>query len=489
MEGLSINNIITNEDITITYTPSVINYSYVIIKNNNYGTPIYVNDGTISTITLTEEGNYKVEVTADGIVTTGEYVIDKTSPVLNVTDEKTYTMTNKEVFDINGKMSASDNIDGDLTNAITTNVNDMDFSEPGIKKIEYSVSDNAGNISTDTIYVTVKKDNSNLILAGQISIILLVFVMILFLIKYLRSILLEKRFSKYTINSSKNKSISLFDNLFNQYDSFINKMSKKLSNINFLNKISDRYKKYVIAFNLDNNTMNVISNKIVIGVLFILGYMIINLFRNKIANPLEIFIPFILGYYMIDIIYLYKYKLYRKNIEKDLIDAITIMNNSFKAGRSIIQAIELVSSELSGPISLEFKKISMEINLGLDIEIAFKRFAERIKLEEAVYLTSSLSILNKTGGNIIKVFGSIEKTLFNKRKLREELNSLTSSSRMITYVLIAVPAVFAVFLNIISKGFFEPLFNTEIGIILLILMIIIYVAYIIIVKKVMKVRV
>ena len=40
MEGLSINNIVTNEDIVITYTPSsnVINYSYVIIKNNNYGT-------------------------------------------------------------------------------------------------------------------------------------------------------------------------------------------------------------------------------------------------------------------------------------------------------------------------------------------------------------------------------------------------------------------------------------------------------------------
>ena len=48
--GLSINNIITNEDITITYTPSVINYSYVIIKNNVYGNPVVVNDGSISEI-------------------------------------------------------------------------------------------------------------------------------------------------------------------------------------------------------------------------------------------------------------------------------------------------------------------------------------------------------------------------------------------------------------------------------------------------------
>ena len=487
MEGLSINNIITNEDIIITYTPSVINYSYVIIKDNVYGNPVYIYDGTSSEIKLTEEGSYKIEVTENGIVNVGEYVIDKTLPILNVV-EKTYTITTKEEFHVNDKMTATDTLDGDLTSNITTNIDSLDFKNPGIKKIEYSVSDKAGNVSSEVIYVTVKKDNSNLVLAGQVSIIFLTFVVILFLIKYLNSIKLEKRFSKYTINSSKNNSISLFDNLYNQYNDYINKISKKLSKVNFLNKSSDKYKKYVTAFNLDSDTMKIISNKIVIGVLFILGFIIINLFRSKIVEPFSIFIPFILGYYTLDIIYIYKYSLYKKEIEKDLIDAITIMNNAFKAGRSIIQAIDMVSNELKGPISKEFKKISMEINLGLDIEVAFRRFADRIKLEEAIYLTSSLSILNKTGGNIIKVFDSIEKTLFSKRKLREELTSLTSSSKMIMCVLIFIPLVFAIFLNIINPGFFSPLFTTELGIILLILMIIIYVAYIVIVRKVMKVR-
>ena len=46
MEGLSINNIITNEDIVITYTPSVINYSYIVIKNNKYGNRNYISDGS-----------------------------------------------------------------------------------------------------------------------------------------------------------------------------------------------------------------------------------------------------------------------------------------------------------------------------------------------------------------------------------------------------------------------------------------------------------
>ena len=40
------------------------------------------------------------------------------------------------------------------------------------------------------------------------------------------------------------------------------------------------------------------------------------------------------------------------------------------------------------------------------------------------YLSSSLTILNRTGGNIVAVFDSIEKTLFDKKKLKEELKRL-----------------------------------------------------------------
>ena len=311
MEGLSINNIVTNEDIVITYTPSVTYYSYVIIKDNVYGNPVYINNGMPSEIKLTEEGTYRVEVTIGGITSSsGEYVIDKTSPVINI-NEKTYTITNKEVFDINNKVVASDSRDGDLRNSLTTNYDELDFSVPGIKKLEYTATDEAGNTATETIYVTVKKDNSDLILVGQVSIIFLVLVVILFLIKYLRSIMLEKRFSKYTLNSSKNASISLFDNLCNQYDDYINKMSKHLSSLNIVTKMSERYRKYITAFNLDSNPIKIIANKIVLGVVFILGYLVINIFRSKVAQPFEIILPFVLGFYTLDIIYIYKYRMYK----------------------------------------------------------------------------------------------------------------------------------------------------------------------------------
>jgi len=379
-------------------------------------------------------------------------------------------------------------MDGDLTTRITSNINELDFSSEGVKKIEYSVSDKAGNMATETVYVTVKQDNTDIIRLGQIGAIVVLIAILVFLTKYIRSIKLERRFSKYTINSSKNKSISLFDNLYNQYLDFVNKLSKILSKSLFIKNRSKRYEKYITSFKLDNDTMKIMSKKVIVGFIFVMFAIVVKLIEGQLAKTFEMLIPFILGFYTLDIIYFYKYINYRKKIENDLLEAITIMNNAFKAGMSITQAVDLVAKELKGPISKEFSKISTEISLGLDIEVAFKRFSERIKSDEAVYLTSSLSVLNKTGGNIIKVFNSIEKNMFNRRKLENELKSLTSSSKLIMYVLMVVPIAFVIFISVINREYFKPLFTNPIGMILSIIMITIYITYIIVVRRVLKVR-
>ena len=491
MEGFKDNYLdITNEDVVVNYTPpsSANSYFYKIIKNNDV---IYISEVLYDSvdINLTDTGTYKIEVTNNyynnsEVIISNEYKIDKEAPIINIKNN-VYKIKSGE--DINIDITASDIIDGDLTSTIKSNIDELDFTSEGVKKIIYSVSDRAGNTSSETIYVSVSSNSTNLIRVGQVGLIVILVLIIIFLNKYIRSIKLEKRFSKYTINSSKNKSISLFDNLYNDYMDFISNMSKILSKSVFLNKRAKRYDKYVEAFKLDNN-MKVISKKIIVGVLFIFVGTLVKLMESKIISSLEILISFIVGFYTLDIIYYYKYIKYRRKLEKDLFEAISVMNNAFKAGMSITQAVELVSRELNGPIAKEFEKVRLEISLGLDIEVAFKRFAKRVNTPEAVYLTSSLSVLNKTGGNIIKVFNSIEKNLFARRKLEQELKALTSSSKLIMYVLIIVPPVFIIFINILNKDYFKPLFTNAFGIILLIIMVLIYVTYIIVVRKVLKVR-
>lgn len=472
--------IVTREDVIINYIPSsnVLNYSYRI----NDGQPIYM-DGENTQVRLDKEGTYRVVFTnnnIDGTTTYDEYkyVIDREPPRLNLR-QKAYVITTKDNLEM--KIEAFDNYDGDLTDKISTNINELNLKEKGVKEVSISVSDTAGNISNDVLYVTVKKDSSYLLYLGWFILIILISMLISFIYKFIRSLRHEKRFSKFTINNQvKNK--SLFDNIYDQYIDFINKYSVYLKNFKLLAKSSKKYEKY------DEDGLKFVGRKIFLGFIYIILFIILNLLLLRIIKSYEMILPFILGYVTLDVIYYFKYKNYKKEIKHDLLSAITLLNNAFKSGKSIEQAINIVATELDGPIAREFEKISKELSYGLDLDVAFKRFKDRIDLEEAAYLSASISVVNTTGGNIIKVFNSIEKTLYSKKKLNEELNALTSSSKFIMYVLILVPILFIMFIGLINKDYFTPLFTHPLGILLIVIELIIYIVYIIVVRKVMKIR-
>ena len=195
------------------------------------------------------------------------------------------------------------------------------------------------------------------------------------------------------------------------------------------------------------------------------------------------------SFFIIDIYFALEYKNRKKRIENDLLSAIIIMNNAFKSGMNIMQAVSIVESELEGPIKDEFKKISMDIKYGLSLETVFDRFYNRVKIEDAKYITSSLSLINKTGGNIVRVFGAIEKNFYDKKKIKDEMDSLTSSSIFMFRLLITMPILLCLVIFMLNREFFIPLFTTGLGRVIILLILLLYSLYILVIKRVMKVDV
>ncbi|MFV3037665.1 type II secretion system F family protein, partial [Klebsiella pneumoniae] len=85
-----------------------------------------------------------------------------------------------------------------------------------------------------------------------------------------------------------------------------------------------------------------------------------------------------------------------------------------------------------------------------------ERFARRVKLQEAVYVSSSLTVLNKTGGNIVEVFSSIERTLFDKKKLKEEMKNISSAPKIVVIILSIVPVLFIGVVYLLNPTYFNP---------------------------------
>ena len=270
----------------------------------------------------------------------------------------------------------------------------------------------------------------------------------------------------------------------------LDKINKILYKSEFLKKYSKKYAKYIRTNNQIQKTgMDYISTKVLTSLICIIIAVFSKTIRFKIFTIYDIYIPLIFGFFLPDFIYYYKYRNYKKKIENDLLQAIIIMNNAFKSGRSITQAITLMSNELEGPMAEEFKKMNLELSFGLGMDVVFNRLYERVKIDEVAYLTASLTILNQTGGNIVEVFKSIEKSLFNKKKLSLELKSLTSGSRMIVNVLMIVPVAFILLIWIINPLYFQPLLTTKLGLILCGIVFTYYILYIIVIRKLLKVKI
>lgn len=492
---LSINECeITHNDVTVTYVPQtfVTSYQYVIYKDGKDYKNITVNNNKKTDILFDETGKYQIKIIAYTNVgyktyETGYYQIDKEAPVIEVQNEKVILSLGED-YDPITNIRAYDNVDGNIKDAVKTNIDSINLNFFGKKKLTYTVSDQAGNTTTKDIILDVSI-NGYLLSLNQILLVIFLTILLIILLITNRITKLEKRFINFTVKPLKDQTKSLFDSITLFVNKLIYKISNHVSNLEILKKSSKRYEKYMDTFsNNKYSAIDFVSMKIITSIIFLISSIIIQTLRFNLINVYEIFIPVLFGYYLLDIIYAYKYHNYRKKIEKDLLQAIIIMNNSFKSGRSITQAIKIVSEQLEGAIADEFKKMSLELSFGLELEVVFRRFADRIKLEEAMYLTSSLSVLNKTGGNIIKVFTSIEKTLFNRQKLNLELKSLTGASKIIMYALMVMPIVFILIISFINKDYFAPLFTNSLGFIIIGLIVTLYVTYIIVVRKIMKVR-
>lgn len=492
---------VINKELKITFTPkkNVTMYTYEIIKDNKLVEDYNVKGNKASDINLYDSGEYKIKVTTfvgnkKQEINSGLYKVDLEKPIIILKETandilKIEQLKKDSSINLNDYVVVTDNYDGDITSKVTSNSNEIDLTKIGLNKLTYTVSDEAGNTATKTVTVNIVKNQADTLLIIQILLMTIFLILISLIFRYRKSLKRERRISKYSVQALKDNSISLFENVINVIKNINVRISHMISKSAFINRYSKKYEKYIVLYKGFYTTeLDFVATKFLSAFIFILVAVFSKAIQYQVMGLHEIILPFIFGFFLPDILYMYKYRLYRKKLENDLLQAIIIMNNAFKSGRSITQAIALVTKELDGPIGEEFKKMSMELSFGLSVDLVFRRLSERIKLEEITYLTASLSILNKTGGNIIKVFASIEKSLFNKKKLKLELAALTGSSKIIVYVLSVVPLFFILFISLVNPTYFVPLLTTSLGLVISGLTLIMYIIYIIFVSKIMKVR-
>ena len=317
---------------------------------------------------------------------------------------------------------------------------------------------------------------------------MIVFLIVLLLLYrfflFIKTIKLEKRIDNYALDKEDFNDLAIGEKI----ELWFNNLSLKLAISLKKNKLFTSYDKDYNTFGIHRDGYYILANKIILAIgLGIISFLIGMLFFFDLVLLITGF-GILIGYLLPDLIFRVTRIKNKKRISNDLVKVLSIMNHAFRSGKSIIQAIEVVSLEMDGPLRYEFKKMKMDLKFGLDLDTVFERFYERVPLDDVRYLTTSLIVFNKTGGNIITIFKLIEKNYYTRMELKKELDANTSSAKLVYRLLTFLPIFMVILITVLNPSYFNILFTNLLGILILISIITIYIVYILIIKKLLKIE-
>lgn len=158
----------------------------------------------------------------------------------------------------------------------------------------------------------------------------------------------------------------------------------------------------------------------------------------------------------------------RSKFIAQLPDTLNLISTSLRAGYSLLQALDAVSSEAAEPTAREFGRAISEIRLGRSATEALKDISDRMQSVDFDWAVLAISIQREVGGNLAEVLQTTAETMVARNRLRREVKALTAEGRISAIVLGALPFVLFGFLFATRRDYLEPLLESAWGVVALI---------------------
>ncbi len=181
------------------------------------------------------------------------------------------------------------------------------------------------------------------------------------------------------------------------------------------------------------------------------------------ARLVGVVVGVVLGY-AIPRFYVNKLIVDRKSKFNDqLMDALMIMSSSFRGGLSLIQAIEAVVDEMPEPAKAEFGIVLGENKMGVPLDESLNRLYKRMPSPAIQQMITAIILARETGGNLPVIFSRIIGTIRERKKIEQNLQTLTIQGKIQAVVMSGLPVVFVVGVSGSNPHFFDVMLNSPQG--------------------------
>lgn len=156
-----------------------------------------------------------------------------------------------------------------------------------------------------------------------------------------------------------------------------------------------------------------------------------------------------------------------KQLNDQLPQALSLVANGLRAGFSFPQAMAVVSREMESPIADEFARVLRDNSFGKNMDEALEDLGKRTDDEDLDIFITTLLIHLQVGGDLSEILDTISETIRERVKLKGDIRTLISQSKMSAWVIGTMPVALGFILFAIRPEYMLIMLNDPIGLVLL----------------------
>lgn len=214
-------------------------------------------------------------------------------------------------------------------------------------------------------------------------------------------------------------------------------------------------------------------------------------YRSMIAFFL--FVPFAVIYPIIK-----KGELKEKRLEElnlEFKEGILLLSSFLSAGYSVENAFSSAVKELvllyeeEGLIVREFSHIENQIRINRSVEKALLEFAGRSGLDDVKNFAEVFAASKRSGGELVTVISHTADVIRDKVLVRQDILTITASKQFEQKIMNMIPFFIVLYIDMSSPGFFDMMYTTGLGRILMTICMAVYIIAFLIAKRIMKIEI
>lgn len=139
-------------------------------------------------------------------------------------------------------------------------------------------------------------------------------------------------------------------------------------------------------------------------------------------------------------------------------DAIDLLVRGLRSGLPIAETLQAVSTEVPGPVGVEFKQVIERIRIGKSMEQALQDSADTLGTPEFQFFCITLAIQRETGGNLAETLANLSEVLRKRAQMKLKIKAMSSEAKASAWIVGALPFLVFILVTMMNPSYTAAFF-------------------------------